>query len=98
MSSAVHIDNAIKEILILSEEPTQGLDDTTLAAEAKYPIIFRQPKKKKETCMSLHYNKSNSFLFVNATKTYQFKSKDSETKDHILCLGNISNNLTINDM
>ena len=48
MSSAVHIDNAIKEILILSEEPTQGLDDTTLAAEAKYPIIFRQPKKKKK--------------------------------------------------
>ena len=47
MSSAVHIDNAIKEILILSEEPTQGLDDTTLAAEAKYPIIFRQPKKIK---------------------------------------------------
>ena len=80
MSSAVHIDNAIKEILILTEEPTQGLDDTTLAAEAKYPIIFRQPKKKKETCTSLHYNKSNSFLFVNATKTYQFKAKDSEIK------------------
>ena len=79
MSSAVHIDNAIKEILILGEEPTQGLDDTTLAAEAKYPIIFRQPKKKK-ICMSLHYNKSNSFLFVNATKTYQFKAKDSEIK------------------
>ena len=30
--------------------------------------------------MSLHYNKSNSFLFVNATKTYQFKAKDSEIK------------------
>ena len=38
MSSSVHIDNMDKYILILREEPTQGLDDTTLTAEAKYPI------------------------------------------------------------
>ena len=35
MSSSVHIDNKEKDILILGEEPTQGLDDTTLTAEAK---------------------------------------------------------------
>ena len=35
MSSSVHIDNKEKDILILDEEPTQGLDDTTLTAEAK---------------------------------------------------------------
>ena len=28
MSSSVHIDNRNKDILILSEGPTQGLDDT----------------------------------------------------------------------
>ena len=38
----MHIDNTEKDILILSEEPTQGLDDTILTAEAKYPINFAQ--------------------------------------------------------
>ena len=37
LSSSVHIDNKRKDILILGEGPTQGLDDTTLTAEAKYP-------------------------------------------------------------
>ena len=46
----------------------------------------------------LHYNGSNSFLFVNATKIYQFKAKDYKIKDHILCLGNISKDCTINKM
>ena len=35
MSSSVHVDNKGKDILILGEKPTQGLDDTTLTAEAK---------------------------------------------------------------
>ena len=38
MSSPVHVDNKRKDILILGEGPAQGLDDTTLTAEAKYPI------------------------------------------------------------
>ena len=40
MSSSVHIDNKNKDILSLGEGPTQGLDDTTLIAEAIYPINF----------------------------------------------------------
>ena len=39
-SSVVHFDNENKDILILGEGTTQGLDDTTLATEAKYPINF----------------------------------------------------------
>ena len=39
--------------------------------------------------LSLHYNGSNSILFVNTTKVYQFKGKNSETKDYALRLGNI---------
>ena len=35
MSSSVHVDNKGKAILILGEGLTQGLDDTTLTAEAK---------------------------------------------------------------
>ena len=34
----------------------------------------------------LHYNGSNSFSFVNATKIYQFKAKDSEIKKTSLAL------------
>ena len=96
MSSSVHVDNEGKDILSLGEGPTQGLDDTTLTAEAKYPINFTQSGKR--FVVSLHYNGSNSFLFVNATKVYQFKVKNSEIKDYAFCLGNISKTFTINNL
>ena len=48
--------------------------------------------------LSLHYNGINSFLFVNVTKIYRFKEKNSEIKDYTLCLGNISKDFTINNM
>ena len=67
MSLSLHIVNRNKDILILDEGPRQELADTTLTAEAKYPINFKQPRKR--FVLSLHYNGSNSFLFVNATKT-----------------------------
>ena len=69
------IDNKNKDILILGEGPTQGLDDTFLTAEAIYPIDFK--KTNKRFVLSLLYNGSNSFLFVNATKIHQFKAKNS---------------------
>ena len=94
MSSSVHIDNKNKDILILSEGATQGLDDTTLAAEAKYPINFTQPRKR--FVLSLHYNGNNSFLFVNTAKINLFKGKYCEIKDYTLCLGSISKDFTTN--
>ena len=81
MSSSVHIDNKGKDILILGEGPTQRLDDTTLAAEAIYTINFTQLKKR--FVLSLHYKGSDNSLFVNATKIYQFKVKDSEMNGHV---------------
>ena len=44
MCSSVH--DKGKDILILSKGPTQRLDDTTLTAEAKYPISFTQLGKR----------------------------------------------------
>ena len=67
-----------------------------LTAEAKYPINFTQSGKR--FVLSLHCNGSNSFLFVNATKIYQFKAKESEIKHYTPYLGNISADFTINDM
>ena len=96
MSSSAHVDIKGKDILILGEESTQGLDNTTLKAEAKYPINFTQSGKR--IVLRLYYNGSNSFLIVNATKVYQFKEKKSETKDYSLRLGNASKDFTINNM
>ena len=44
MSSSVHVDNKGKNILIHGEGPTQGLDDSTLTAEAKCSILHNQEK------------------------------------------------------
>ena len=43
----------------------------------------------------LHYNGSNSFLFVDAAKLYQCKAKNFEVKDYVLCLGNIFKTLIL---
>ena len=73
MRSSVHADNKRKDVLIFGEGTTQGLDDTTLTAEAKYPINFTQSGKR--FILSLQYNGSNSFFFVNATKVYHSKQR-----------------------
>ena len=90
MSSSLHVDNKNKDILILD------INDTTLTAEAKYSISFIQPNKR--FLLILHHNGSNSFLFVNATKIYQYKATNSEIKDYALCLGNISKDFKISNM
>ena len=46
MSSSVQVDIRRKDVLILDEGPTQGLDHITLTAEAKYPINFTQSGKR----------------------------------------------------
>ena len=46
MGSSSHIDNKNKDILIFGEGLTQGLDNTTLTAEAIYPISFTQLNKR----------------------------------------------------
>ena len=76
MDSFVHIDKIY--VLILGGDPTQGLDGTSLTVEAQHSINFSRLSRK--FYLSLHYCSSNSFLFVNATKIYQFKARDSEIK------------------
>ena len=93
MSSFV---DKIKDISILVEVPTQELDDTILTAEAKFPINFTQSGKR--FVLSLHYNRSNSVLFVNATKICQFKAKGSDIKKYLLSFRNISGHFSANNM
>ena len=96
MSSSVHANNKNKDILILGKGRTKGLDNTTLTTEAKYSINFSRSQRK--FWISLHYNWSNSLLFINATKIHQFKAKDSDIKRYPLCLGNISKDVSVDNM
>ena len=74
MCSSVY--NKGKDILILAREPTQGQNDTTLTADAKYPINFTQSGKR--FVFSLHYSGSNSLLFLNTAKIHHVKAKNLE--------------------
>ena len=53
-----------------------------------YSISFTETNKR--FCLSLHYDKENSYLFVNGTDIIKFKSKDPEILVHPSCLGSIS--------
>ena len=46
----------------------------------------------------LHFNEGNIFLFVTVVTMYQFKAKDSEIIPYPLYLGNISKDVTLNNM
>ena len=53
---------------------------------------------RKTFCLSLHYNRANSYLFVNGTEVYKFKAKDAEIVATPLCLGNISKHWSVDNM
>ena len=72
MSSSVHANNRTKIILILGK----SLKDATLYAEKMYSVNFTKTRKK--FCLSLHYNRDNSYLLLNGTEIIKFKAKDSE--------------------
>ena len=48
--------------------------------------------------MSLHYNGANSYLFVKGTEIHKFKARDPKIVATPLCLGNISNDWSVDDM
>ena len=95
MSSFDHIDNKIKDILVLGKVPTQGLENT-LTAEKMHSINFTEKNKKFYLCF--HHNGANSYLFVNGTYIYKFKPKGSEILASPLYLGNISKDWSVDNM
>ena len=74
-----------KDILVFDKDPAQKLDDTTIRVEPKYSNNF--PRSKRKLWLSQDYNESNSLLFVNAIKIYQFKVKGSGLKKCSLPIG-----------
>ena len=64
-----------KDILVTDQCPTQGLDDTTLAAASvKYAFNFTQSRKRFVS--NVQYNGGSIFTFGNAVKMYQLKGTD----------------------
>ena len=96
MSNSVHATNKTKNILVLGKDFTQGLDHATIYAEKLCLINFTKTNTK--FCLTLHYNGSNSYLFVNGTEIYKFKTKGSEITASPTCLGNISRDFTVDNM
>ena len=95
MISSTKIEIRKKDILILGKGPTQGLEHTQ-SAEKMYSINFTEHNKK--VCLSLHYNKENSYLFVNGTEIIKFKSKNTEILSYPLSLENISKDWSVDNM
>ena len=87
MSLSPHIENKVKDILILVKDPTQELGEHSLSAEKMYLISFTKVNTK--FCLSLHYNRANSYLFVNGPEIHKFTGKDSEIVPNNLCFGNV---------
>ena len=85
-----------KNILILGKDFVQGLDDTTIYAEKLYSVNFTKTSTK--FCLSLHYNGSNSYLFVNGTDIHIFQTKDPEIIVDPICLENISRDFSVDNM
>ena len=53
---------------------------------------------RKKFCLSLRYNWTSSYLFVNARKIIKFKTKDSEIVATPLCIANISKDWSVDNM
>ena len=60
----MHVYNKKKDIVVLGEGPTQGLDDTAITAEGEDSINFSRSQRK--FCLNLHWK--HWFLFVNGPK------------------------------
>ena len=96
MSSSVHANNKTRNNLVLGKDFAQGFDNTTIYAEKLYSVNFTKPNT--QFCLSLHYNGSNSYLFVNGTKIRKFKTKDSEIIAAPICLENMSRDFSVDNM
>ena len=95
MSSSIRIDKRKKYILILGKGPKQRLEHT-LSVEKIYSINFTENNKK--FFLSLHDNGANSYLFINGTDIIEFKAKVSEIAATPLCLGDISKEISVNNL
>ena len=87
-----------KDILILGKDSIQGLENTLTAKKKNKMNSINFTVAKKKFCLSLHYNRPNSYLFANGTEIHKFKAKNSEIVATPLCLGNILRDWSVDNM
>ena len=96
LSSSVHANNKVNNVLVLGKAFIQGINHTTIYAEKMYSTNFSADNKK--FCLSLHYNGDTSYIFVNSKEIHKFKAKDSEIVPYPLCLGGLSKDFEVGCM
>ena len=95
MSDSKYKNNQKQTILVLGYGSLKEINDTEIYAEKSYTPDFTSDNKV--TCLSRHYNGSNSFLCVNGKQICQFKAKDIEINKEPITIGNISNKDYLSD-
>ena len=101
LSSSSHANSKKNNIILLGKDFVQGTNGTTIYAKKLYLINFTDKilkKNNKKFCLNLHCNGANSYLFVNGTEIHKFKAKDSEIVASPLCLANISEDFSVDNM
>ena len=95
MSSSVHATNRANHIYVIGKGFVQGINDTTIYAENNFYRNFTDPGKKFVLC--LQYNGDESYLFINSRQELKLKCKTDQLVKEKLCLGNLSDQWTINE-
>ena len=95
MSFSKHANNNANNIYVMGKDYVQKINDTTIYAEKMYYRNFTDPGKK--FVLNLHYNGSNSYLFVNGRQELKFKAKTDQLVKEKLCLGNLSDQWTTSE-
>ena len=54
--------------------------------------------KNTKFCVNLHYNGTDSYLFVNGTEIMKIEAKASQITPYKFCLGNISKDWSLDNM
>ena len=82
-SFSIHKNNRANNIYVLGDFLVQGINGTSIYAEKNYSKKFTEPGEK--FVLSLHYNPSNSYLFVNGTHELKFKAKNDQILKEKIC-------------
>ena len=85
-----------KRYPVFDKGPTDGSDDTTITAKAKYSVNITKSNKDNLFVSTLKF-KLQVFVSLWCKSLYQFKAKDSEIKPWLLCFGNIWKDITVDD-
>ena len=96
MSSSAHVDNKGKDIFNSWNRSNTRVRWAFINCKKIYSINLTDHSKK--CCLSLHYNRTNNYLFVNSAEIIKFKAKDSNIIATPLCLGNISKDWSVDNM